>query len=194
MPVWPFDARAPAICNSNQISMAIELKDRNVHILETPRLIVRRWTADDVEALHSICSDPDVMRYVGDGSPWNRERTRQFTEDAVATEQTHGYCRWPLIAKDAVLLAGFCGFIPAEEGVEMGWRLGSQFWGRGLATEAAQAVLKYGVESLGFRRVTATVHCDNRASLRVAEKLGMSVETRRELSNRVVLSWKRNAR
>lgn len=174
--------------------MAIELENRNVHILETPRLIVRRWTGDDSEALHSICSDPDVMRYVGDGTPWNRERTRQFIEEALSAEQMHGYCRWPLIAKDAGLLAGFCGFIPAEEGAEMGWRLASQCWGRGLATEAAQAVLKYGVESLGFRRVTATVHCDNRASLRVAEKLGMSLETRTEQTTRVVLSWKRNAR
>lgn len=174
--------------------MAIELKNRNVRILETPRLIVRRWIADDAEALHAICSDPNVMRYVGDGTPWSREKTRQFIEDAVATEQTHGYCRWPLVVKDAGLLAGFCGFIPAEQGAEMGWRLASQFWGRGLATEAAEAVLKFGADSLGFRRVTATVHCENRASLRVAEKLGMSVETRNEPSNRVVLSWKGNAR
>lgn len=174
--------------------MAIEVENRNVHILETPRLIVRRWTADDADALHSICSDPDVMRYVGDGAPWSAQRTRQFIEDAVATEQTHGYCRWPLIAKDAGLLAGFCGFIPAAEGAEIGWRLASQFWGRGLATEAALAVLKYGVETFGFCRVTATVHCDNRASLRVAEKLGMSVETRNEQTCRVVLSWERIAR
>ncbi|HVW36550.1 MAG TPA: GNAT family N-acetyltransferase [Pirellulales bacterium] len=165
-----------------------------MQILETPRLIVRRWTAADADSLHSICSDPEVMRYVGDGAPWNRERTRQFIEDAVATEQTHGYCRWPLVAKDTGLLVGFCGFIPTEEGAEMGWRLASQFWGRGLANEAAQAVLKFGADSLGFRRITATVHCENRASLRVAEKLGMSVDTRKELSNRVVLSWKGNAR
>jgi RimJ/RimL family protein N-acetyltransferase len=173
--------------------MAIELENRNSFILETPRLIVRRWTAADVESLHSVCSDPDVMRYVGDGAPWSRERTGQFIEKAVATEQTHGYCRWPLITKDAGLLAGFCGFVSAREGAEMGWRLGSQCWGRGLATEAAQAVLKFGVDSLGFRRVTATVHCDNQASLRVAEKLGMSVEARNEQTRRIILSWKRNA-
>jgi len=173
--------------------MAIEVENRNVRILETTRLIVRRWTADDAEALYSICSDPDVMRYVGDGTPWRLKRTRQFIADAVVTEQTHGYCRWPLIAKDAGSLVGFCGFIPAAEGAEMGWRLGSQIWGRGLATEAAQAVLKYGAETLGFRRVTATVHCENRASLRVAKKLGMSVEAQNEQTGRVVLSWKRNA-
>lgn len=172
--------------------MAIELENRDVRILETPRLIVRRWTADDAELLHSICSDPEVMRYVGDGAPWRLENTRQFIAEAVATEQTHGYCRWPLILKDDGLLAGFCGFEPAREGAEMGWRLASQYWGRGLATEAAQAILKFGVDSLGFRRVTATVHCENRASLHVAEKLGMSVETRNEQTRRVVLSWKRN--
>lgn len=130
------------------------------------------------------------MRYVGDGAPWTRERTRQFIEEAAAFEREHGYCRWPLVAKNSETLIGFCGFIAADEGAEIGWRLASEYWGRGLATEAAQAVLKFGAETFGFRRVMATVHCENRASLRLAEKLGMSLE-RIECGTKAILSWKR---
>ena len=109
-------------------------------ILETNRLILRRWTPADELPLYGICSDPLVMQYVGDGAPWSRERTRQFIEEALATEKQYGYCRWPLILKDDGALTGFCGFTPAEHGAEIGWRLAREYWGRGLATEAAPAV------------------------------------------------------
>lgn len=162
-------------------------------ILETNRLILRGWTPADELPLYAICSDPVVMRYVGDGAPWSRERTRQFIEESLATERQYGYCRWPLILKDDGLLVGFCGFTPTENGAEIGWRLARGYWGQGLATEAAQAVLKFGVEKLGFQRVTATVQSGNEASLRVAEKLGMAVEKRIERNGREVLMLVANA-
>jgi RimJ/RimL family protein N-acetyltransferase len=162
-------------------------------ILETNRLIIRRWTVADELPLYAICSDPVVMQYVGDGAPWTREGTRQFIEEALATEKQYGYCRWPLILKDDGMLAGFCGFAPAEHGAEIGWRLARGKWGRGLTTEAAQAVLKFGIQKLGFQRVTATVQSGNEASLRVAEKLGMAVEQRIERNGREVLILVANA-
>ena len=127
------------------------------------------------------------MQYVGEGAAWSRERTRQFIEEALATEKQYGYCRWPLILKEDGMLAGFCGFAPAENGAEIGWRLARGNWGQGLATEAARAVLKFGIEELGFQRVTATVQSGNEASLRVAEKLRMAVEQRIERNGREVL-------
>jgi ribosomal-protein-alanine N-acetyltransferase len=162
-------------------------------ILETNRLILRRWTPADELPLYAICSDPVVMQYVGDGAPWSRERTRQFIEEALATEKQYGYCRWPLLLKDDQMLAGFCGFTPAEHGAEIGWRLAKGKWGQGLATEAARAVLEFGLEKLGFQRVTATVQSGNEASRRVAEKLGMAVEKRVERHAREVLILVANA-
>ena len=110
-----------------------------------------------------------------------------FIDRAIAQSLQHGYCQWPLILKDNGALTGFCGFVPVEGGAEIGWRLAFQRWGKGLATEAAQAALKYAFETLGFRRVTATVQSGNRASLRVVEKLGMHQEATIQRNGREVL-------
>lgn len=137
----------------------------------------RDWNAADLEPFHSICSDPSVMQFVGDGEPWSRERTEQFVARAREMSQTLGFCRWPVIDKSCSALIGFCGFLPASDGAEIGWRLAKEYWGRGLATEAARAVLNHGFETLGFQRVIATVQSPNRASIRVVEKLGMKPES-----------------
>lgn len=137
------------------------------------RLLFRAWKPDDLDAFHSICSDPRVMQYVGDGHPWSRETTRQCIERAIAMSESLGFCRWSLIHADDSRLIGFCGFVESDDGPEIGWRLAADYWGRGLATEAARTVLKHGFETLGFQRVVAMVQAPNRASIRVVEKLGM---------------------
>ncbi len=116
-----------------------------------------------------------------------RKKSRQFIADAIAEQHQHGYCRWPLILKDTEALAGFCGFAHRDAGAEIGWRLASQYWGRGLATEAARAVFRYGAEALGFDRITATIQSGNDASQRVAEKLGMTLAGRMERNGRETL-------
>lgn len=156
-------------------------------VLETERLILRQWTDTDLEPFHSICSDPRVMDFIGDGQAWSLEQTKTFIDRAVAQNLQHGYCQWPLILKDDGTLIGFCGFVPAQGGAEIGWRLAVQHWGRGLATEAAQAALKYGFEKLGFERVIATVQSGNRASLRIVEKLGMQQKETIQRNDREVL-------
>lgn len=158
-------------------------------ILDTPRLLLRRWTAADEEPFHAICSDSLVMRFVGDGQPWSRERTRAFVEDAIFSQQQYGFCRWPLVLKESGALIGFGGFVHVEEGAEIGWRLASHHWGQGLASEAAIAVLKYGFESLHFQRVNATVQSGNSASIRIIEKLGMKLVDRFERDSRDVLRF-----
>ncbi len=146
--------------------------------LDTERLMFRDWYASDLEPFHSICSDPSVMQFVGDGEPWSLELTEQFVARAREMSQTFGYCQWPVIHKAGSALIGFCGFVPASGGAEIGWRLAKEYWGRGLATEAARAVLKHGFETLGFQRIIATVQVPNLASIRVVEKLGLKPESR----------------
>ncbi|MBC7817833.1 MAG: GNAT family N-acetyltransferase [Planctomycetaceae bacterium] len=160
--------------------------------LETERLIFRDWTAADLEPFHALCSDPGVMQFVGDGEPWSWERTEQFVARAREMSQTLGFCQWPVIHKAESGLIGFCGFVPASDGVEIGWRLAKEFWGRGLATEAARAVLKHGFESLGFQRVIATVQSPNLASIRVIEKLGLKPESRFHRNGREVILFSIN--
>ncbi len=157
--------------------------------LETDRLIFRDWTKEDFQQFHVICSDPAVMQFVGDGEPWSEEKTKHWIESSVETARTHGYCRCALIHKQTSELIGFCGFIPTNDGPEIGWRLAKQFWGQGLATEAASAALKFGCDTLGFQRVIALVQRPNTASIRVCEKLGMKFESSFDRNGREVLVY-----
>lgn len=117
------------------------------------------------------------MQFVGDGDAWSRDRTRQWIDQAIETSQTFGYCLWPLIQRESSTLIGFCGFRPAQDAAEIGWRLARDCWGRGFATEAARAVLKHGLETLGFHRIIAHVQSPNLPSIRVCEKLGLQHES-----------------
>ena len=139
----------------------------------TDRLAFRNWRDDDVDRFHEICSDPRVMQHVGDGRAWSRDRAAEFIEAAQRTLREHGYCQWPVVQEADGTLIGYCGFANSDGTPEIGWRLAPEYWGQGLATEAAKAVLRYGIETLGFERVIATVQADNTASIRVIEKLAM---------------------
>ena len=144
---------------------------------ETDRLIFRDWIAADLKPFHAICSDPAVMQFVGDGELWSLRKTGQWIKHAQATFKATGFCRWALALKETSALIGFCGFIPVNDSAEIGWRLARDVWGRGLATEAARTVLAHGFDVLGLQRVTALVQSPNRPSIRVCEKLGMSLES-----------------
>lgn len=160
--------------------------------LETERLMFRDWTATDLEPFHSICADPSVMKFVGDGVPWSLERTEEFIVRAGEMSRTLEFCRWPVIYKPGSAVIGFCGFVPASDGAEIGWRLAKASWGQGLATEAARAVLRHGFEILGFQRIIATVQSLNRASIRVVEKLGMKAESSFHRNGREVVLFSIN--
>lgn len=143
----------------------------------TERLEFRGWNTSDLAIFHSICSDPVVMKFVGTGELWSLIQTEQFVTRAREMSEGFGFCQWPLIHKADAVVIGFCGFIPASSGAEIGWRLARPYWGQGLATEAARTVLTYGFETLAFHLITATVQSSNRASIRIMEKLKMNAES-----------------
>ncbi len=155
----------------------------------TERLVFRDWNAADLAAFQAICSDPVVMEFVGTGEPWSLIQTEQFITRAHEMSESLGYCQWPLTHKADSVVIGFCGFIPATNGAEIGWRLARAYWGQGLATEAARAVLKHGFETLAFQHITATVQSSNRASIRIMEKLNMNAESSFRRNGRDVLQF-----
>jgi RimJ/RimL family protein N-acetyltransferase len=108
---------------------------------DTDRLSFREWNDDDLDRFHSICSDPQVMQFVGDGQAWAKERTGQFIQFATEMLRENGYCQWALFCKADGKLIGYCGFVNSDDGPEIGWRLAPEYWGNGLATEAARAVI-----------------------------------------------------
>lgn len=133
------------------------------------------------------------MQFIGDGQPWSLERTQQFLLRAQEMSRTAGFCQWCVTLRSGSGSIGFCGLVPAPGGAEIGWRLSRRFWGQGLATEAAQAVIAYGFEVLGLKQILCTVQAANVGSLRVVEKLGMHLDSTFERDGREVMRYRLRA-
>jgi RimJ/RimL family protein N-acetyltransferase len=156
-------------------------------IIETPRLVLRRWTDDDVKPYAAINADPDVMRWIGDGSIRDEETTRANIAKFEAYWEAGGCGMFAVEVRETGELAGFTGFAVPDflpevmPAVEIGWRLGKSFWGRGYASEAAEAALRFGFEKGGLDRVVSIMKAANSPSERVMVKLGMRLD--RELTD-----------
>jgi RimJ/RimL family protein N-acetyltransferase len=152
------------------------------HSLRTPRLLLRHWRGDDLDAFAAVNADPDVMRYIHDGRPLDREATAERLTRYQQHWREHGFGLYAVEIRETGELAGFTGlavptFLPEiMPAVEIGWRLGPAFWGRGLATEAARAVVAHARAELELRRLVSVHIVGNEASARVMVKLGMSLE------------------
>ena len=107
-------------------------------ITETERLIIREWCLKDIEALHKVMSDEEVMRYVWDYRPATFEQVEEFVRHCMAESSTQQWTTWPIISKHENILIGYCGFLVRSYGeykgeTEMGWLIDSNYWGIGLA-------------------------------------------------------------
>lgn len=145
------------------------------HELDTPRLIFRRFTLDDLHALAAIRSDSDVMKYIGPGRAESFDQVQAKLEKLRAHWDLHGFRYWALIDKASGNLAGWCGlsYLEDTEDIEIGYGLAKAYWGKGLATEAAAAVMKYGFVQLRLERIVAVAYPENTPSQGIMKKLGM---------------------
>jgi [ribosomal protein S5]-alanine N-acetyltransferase len=150
--------------------------------LETARLVLRELTLDDVAAVQDYAVDPEVYRYMPWG-PNTPEQTAEFirsTIDARHMVPRRAY-ELAVVRKDTGRLVGAAGCrVRSLENLEgdIGYALRREAWGQGLATEAAAALVEFGLGTLGLHRVWATCHVDNARSARVLEKVGMQREGR----------------
>ncbi|MFJ4872116.1 GNAT family N-acetyltransferase [Streptomyces sp. NPDC088757] len=155
--------------------------------IRTPRLVLRRWSDDDLVPLSEINADPEVMRWTGDGSVRDLEETAEDIERYEEEWDEEGFGPFAVELIGSGELIGFTGLSVAEflseptHDIGIGWRLGRQFWGQGYASEAAHAVLEWALQDRGLDRVVAVTHLADRASENVAAKLGMEPE--RELEH-----------
>ena len=148
--------------------------------VRTDRLLLRRFAAErDAAAFAAINADPDVMRFIGDGSVLARPASDALLARIEREWDARGFGLWAVQDGGGSLL-GFCGlsvpmFLPdVLPAVEVGWRLGRDAWGRGVATEAARAALAFGFAERGMAEIVSIVDPANERSLRVCEKLGMT--------------------
>jgi len=146
--------------------------------LETPRVTLRPWSLDDIDALHQMWTDPHVRRYLWDDEVISRQRAAAALEASVSSADQSGVGLWCILLIRGGALAGFCGFCFIDDtgDVELLYGLLPRYCGQGLSTEAARAILAHGFKTGLFTRVYARTDAMNRASIRVMERLGMTFE------------------
>ena len=159
---------------------SLEITQNNMNekvIVQTKRLIIREFQVTDIEALAKILAKPEVMLFFSPTGALSTKQTAVKIQSFLDSYQKYGYGKYALIHRQSGRLIGYCGIAVKEiEGKlenELGYRLDSDFWGKGLATEAMKACLEYYFDKFKFDSVLGIVEPENKASIRVLEKVGM---------------------
>ena len=148
-------------------------------VIETERLILRPMSVMDAEDMYDYAKRRDVTEYL----LWSPHPSVQYTRDYLRyIEKRYAmgeFYDWAVVEKEGRKMIGTCGFTRfdfSHNSAEIGYVLNPDFHGRGYGTEAASRVLRYGFEELSLHRIEARFMKGNEASLRVMEKLGMTLE------------------
>ena len=153
-------------------------KTESETIIETARVKMRRFSMEDVPTLYKILSDPITMKFWP--QPFDLEGTKNWIQLSLKGYESTGLGRFALIHKESGQLIGHCGFlrtmINGKLENDLGYILDKNYWGQGLASEAAAACLKFGTETLGLNRIVANMEDLHVESRKVAEKIGMRFE------------------
>ncbi len=158
--------------------MGSELAEFQANILETPRLLLRNLTMNDLDDLFALYRDPEVRKFFPDGTLTYEQTKEELRWIIDVYYGKYGFGLWATIHKETGAFIGRCGLIPwtleGRSEVEVAYLLAKTYWGQGLATEAAQAILGYGFERLPVERLICVIDPENRASVKVATKIGMT--------------------
>ena len=147
-------------------------------IIETERLILRTWNRQDAEAYYLINQDDNVMEFLPKPS-LTMSQVNDFISRMNIQMTKHDHTLWAVEIKETKEMIGFVGlnytdwkssFTPA---VEVGWRLGSQYWGKGYATEGAKASIDYGFNKINLKEIISFTVPENIKSINVIKKLGL---------------------
>lgn len=149
-------------------------------VLESSRLLLRVPCEEDADFMLEMFSDPNVNRFLLSSRPYTREIILEGIARSQACHAANNFSRWILQLKSNGELVGHAGLqikeIESVPELELGYILRLSAWGNGYAFEAASAALDYAFGKLGRDRVVAITHPENRASIRVAERIGMANE------------------
>ncbi len=146
--------------------------------LETKRLVLKFLDSSELANLIALRSDPDVMKYIGDGSIHIEEKVRSFLLNvAIPYQEKHGMGFFAVFEKESGHFIGqaglfHMGFYDKQPDIELAYRLHKQYWGNGYATELAKALIHWGFERLKISKIVAGAEPENIASQKVLIKAG----------------------
>jgi RimJ/RimL family protein N-acetyltransferase/predicted metal-dependent hydrolase len=148
--------------------------------IETRRLILRPFESEDVDAAFEWFGDPIVMRFTPAGPDTSIEQTKARLANYQEHQTEHGFSKWIVLDRHLGRPIGDSGLLVLQENgwVDLGFRLAQPYWGKGLATEIASAWVRAAFDDFHIDRLTAIVHPENLASIRILEKLGFLTERR----------------
>lgn len=147
-------------------------------LIETERLVLRKITLDDKAELFKLHAHPDVQMYTGEPVVESIEEIEMAIRARIENYEKYGYGRWATFLKNEMQFVGWAGldYLPEFDEIDIGYRFLPEFWGRGIASEASRAILTYGFDSLNIKRIIAIAMKENKASIRVMEKIGMQFD------------------
>jgi len=147
-----------------------------MQVLETERLVIRQLRVEDAEFILKLLNEPGFIQNIGDRGVRTAADAEQYILNGpVASYQQNGFGLWLVALKESGEPLGMCGLIKRDilEDVDIGYAYLHRFWGKGYAYEAALAVLHYGRDVIGLKRLVAITAPENPGSIRVLEKLGL---------------------
>ncbi|NBL65606.1 GNAT family N-acetyltransferase [Flavobacterium sp. NST-5] len=145
-------------------------------VIETERLVIREITQQDFKELDIICSDPEIMKFMGDGKPLSKEQTQRWIDVTLKNYKEKGFGVFAVIDKNSGVFIGYSGLVFSEQikDYELIYALSKAFWGQGLATEIANQMVRFGFDSQHMKCIYASIDPKNKASQSILLKIGFT--------------------
>ncbi len=156
----------------------------NIQEISTSRLNLRQFRESDFDDYAEMLSDEDVMQFIGEGLPLSRIDAWRSMAVMSGHWQLKQFGLWALEEKESGKFIGRAGIYYPEgwPGIEIGWMLKRDYWGKGYAFECAQKALSIAFEEMKIDKVISIIHPKNTASIKLAKKLGESFEKDSKIS------------
>jgi ribosomal-protein-alanine N-acetyltransferase len=155
------------------------MNSNTLPVITTPRIVLRWISAEDIDGLYDVFSDPQVMRYWSSGPLASREAAAALQREIAAGNESNTMIKWGLALRDSNSVIGTTTLfnLNLDNGrAEIGYAMSRAHWGKGYMNEALNALVSHAFETMQLRRLEADVDPRNAASIRTLERLGFQRE------------------
>ena len=148
-------------------------------IIKTRRIILRKFLESDAQAVFDFGSNHEVQRYTGEVPLTDISQARDIIVNTIQKDyKAYGYGRWAVVYRPEQRVIGFAGlkYLPEFQQTDIGYRILPEYWGKGITTEMCFPIMAYGFNILKLDKIIGIALPENKASLRVLEKIGLRFE------------------